>query len=105
MDNVQPPNSSNWLVGLQQILGSDYGSNTSLDDVRIYRRALTAHEVRLLYSRPGIGLVPLPDRGGGLPRKLSVNVGGTWLAADAYIRTATDWRLSQASVNVGGTWK
>jgi len=77
----------------------------SLDDIRLYSRALTLPEIRLLASRRGIGLSPLPDRGGGLPRKLSVNVGGTWRAADAYVRTATDWRLSQASVNVGGTWK
>jgi hypothetical protein len=75
------------------------------DDVRIYNRALTPAEISLLASRRGIGLTPLPDRGGGLPRKMSVNVGGTWRAADAYVRTATDWRLSQASVNVGGVWK
>jgi hypothetical protein len=83
-----------------------YGSvNGAVDDIRIYNRALTPAEIRLLASRRGIGLSPLPDRGGGLPRKLSVNVGGTWRAADAYVRTATDWRLSQASVNVSGTWK
>jgi len=105
MDNVQPPNSSSWLVGVLQIQGSDYGSNASLDDVRIYRRALTAHEVRLLYSRPGIGLVPLPDRAAGLPRKLSVNVGGNWRAADAYVNVGGVWRLGQASVNVAGVWK
>lgn len=78
--------------------------NGQLDDIRLYNRALTLAEIRLLASRRGIGLSPLPDRGGGLPRKLSVNVGGTWRPADAYVRTATDWRLSQASVNVGGTW-
>ena len=79
--------------------------NGALDDIRVYSRGLTQTEIRLLASRRGIGLSPLPDRGGGLPRKLSVNVGGTWRPADAYVRTATDWRLSQASVNVGGTWK
>jgi len=79
--------------------------NGALDDIRLYNRALTPAEIRLLASRRGIGLTPLPDRGGGLPRKLSVNVGGTWRAADAYVRTATDWRLSQASVNVAGVWK
>jgi len=76
-----------------------------LDDMRLYNRVLTPAEIRLLSSRRGIGLTPLPDRGGGLPRKLSVNVGGAWRSADAYVRTATDWRLSQASVNVDGTWK
>jgi len=88
----------------------DGGSNNwwfdgQMDDARLYNRALTLSEISLLASRRGIGLTPLPDRGGGLPRKLSVNVGGDWRAADAYVRTATDWRLSQASVNVGGTWK
>ena len=76
-----------------------------IDDIRVYDRVLTQAEIRLLAGRRGIGLTPLPDRGGGLPRKLSVNVGGTWRSADAYVRTATDWQLSQASVNVGGTWK
>jgi len=76
-----------------------------LDDLRIYNRALTLAEIRLLASRRGIGLTPLPDRAASLPRKLSVNVGGNWRAADAYVRTATDWRLSQASVNVAGVWK
>jgi len=76
-----------------------------LDDIRIYNRALTPAEIRLLASRRGIGLQPLPDRGAGLPRKLSVNVGGTWRAADAYVNVGGTWRLSQASVNVGGTWK
>jgi hypothetical protein len=105
MDNVQPPNSTSWLIGLLAIPGADYGSNTSFDDVRIYRRALTAHEVRLLYSRPGIGLVPLPDRAAGLPRKLSVNVGGTWRSADAYVNVVGVWKLGQASTNVAGVWK
>ena len=82
-----------------------YPMNGLIDDARLYNRALTLAEIRLLASRRGIGLTPLPDRAAGLPRKLSVNVGGTWRAADAYVCTATDWRLSQASVNVGGTWK
>lgn len=76
-----------------------------LDDIRIYSRALTPAEIRLLASRRGIGLLPLPGRGVSLPRKLSVNVGGDWRAADAYVNVAGVWRLGQPSVNVGGTWK
>ena len=76
-----------------------------MDDVRVYDRPLTAAEIRLLASRRGIGLTPLPDRGGGLPRKMSVNVGGTWRAADAYVHVGGTWKLGQASVNVGGVWK
>ena len=33
-----------------------------LDDIRIYNRALTESEIRLLASRPGIGLQPSPTR-------------------------------------------
>jgi hypothetical protein len=76
-----------------------------MDDIRLYNRALTPAEIRLLASRRGIGLSPLPDRGGGLPRKLSVNVGGTWRAADAYVNVGGAWKLAQASVNVAGTWR
>jgi len=75
------------------------------DDLRIYNRVLTPAEIRLLASRRGIGLTPLPDRGGGLPRKLSVNVGGTWRAADSYINVGGTWKIGQASVNVAGVWK
>jgi hypothetical protein len=77
----------------------------TLDDFRAYNRVLTLAEIRLLASRRGIGLTPLPDRAAGLPRKLSVNVGGTWRAADAYVNVGGVWRLGQASVNVSGVWK
>jgi len=76
-----------------------------IDDIRLYNRVLTPAEIRLLASRRGIGLTPLPDRGGGLPRKLSVNVGGTWRAADSYINVGGTWKIGQASVNVAGVWK
>jgi len=76
-----------------------------LDDIRIYNRVLTLSEIRLLASRRGIGLSPLPDRGGGLPRKMSVNVGGTWRAGDAYVNTGSGWRLGIPYVNVGGTFR
>jgi len=76
-----------------------------MDDVRIYDRSLTPAEIRLLASRRGIGLTPLPDRAAGLPRKLSVNVGGTWRPSDAYLNVGGTWKLAQASVNVAGVWK
>jgi hypothetical protein len=79
--------------------------NGQLDDVRLYNRALTAPEIRLLASRRGIGLSPLPDRAAGLPRKLSVNVGGDWRPADAYVHNGTAFRLSDAKINVAGMWK
>jgi hypothetical protein len=76
-----------------------------MDDIRLYNRALTPAEIRLLASRRGIGLTPLPDRAAGLPRKISVNVGGTWRAADAYVNVGGNWKLAQASTNVAGTWR
>jgi hypothetical protein len=88
-----------------------YAGNTTylwdgyLDDIRLYNRALTASEIRLLASRRGIGLTPLPDRAAGMPRKLSINVGGTWRPADAYVHDGTAFRLSEAKINVGGVWK
>ena len=88
-----------------------YAGNTTylwdgyLDDICIYDRALTLAEIRLLASRRGIGLTPLPDRAAGMPRKLFVNVGGTWRPADAYVHDGTAFRLSEAKINVSGVWK
>ena len=79
--------------------------NGQLDDIRIYNRALTRAEILLLASRRGIGLTPLPDRAAGLPRRFSVNVGGTWREADSYVNVGGVWKLGQPSVNVGGVWK
>jgi len=98
-------NYSRQSVWLGSLSGTGQFLNGSLDDVRLYNRALTPSEIRLLASRRGIGLQPLPDRAAGLPRKLSVNVGGDWRPADAYVNVAGAWKLAQASVNAGGTWK
>jgi hypothetical protein len=84
---------------------TDKNLDAFCDDIRLYNRALTLAQIRLLASRRGIGLTPLPDRAAGLPRKLSVNVGGTWRAADAYVHNGTDFRLSEAKINVGGVWQ
>jgi len=91
-------------IGANVATGGNYFSG-QIDDFRIYSRALTGPEIRLLASRRGIGLTPLPDRAAGLPRKLSVNVGGDWRPADAYVNTGGTWKLGQASVNVAGVWK
>jgi sialidase-1 len=96
--------SASTVCGLY-LAGSSEAFLGQIDDIRVYGRALSPAEVSVLASRRGIGLSPLPDRAAGLPRKLSVNVGGTWRAADAYVNVGGTWRLAQASVNVGGTWK
>ena len=82
-----------------------YFCAASFDDIRLYNRALRLSEIRLLASRRGIGLSPLPDRAAGLPRKLRVNVGGDWRPADAYVHNGTSFRLSDAKINVGGVWQ
>lgn len=88
-----------------------YAGNTGylwdgyLDDIRIYDRAITLSEIRLLASRRGIGLTPLPDRAAGMPRKLFVNHAGTWRNGDAFVNTGSGWRLGIPFVNAGGTWK
>jgi hypothetical protein len=92
-------------VWLGSLSGTGQFLNGSLDDVRLYNRSLTPSEIYLLASRRGIGLSPLPDRAAGLPRKLSVNVGGTWRPSDAYLNVGGTWKLGQASVNVAGVWK
>ena len=79
--------------------------NGQIDDARVYSRALTPAEIRLLASRRGIGLTPLPDRAAGLPRRFSVNVDGTRRAADSYVNVGGVWKLGQPSVNVAGTWR
>lgn len=98
-------NGSALVIGQRSAGAPTYAFNGLVDDLRLYSRTLTASEIRLLASRRGIGLTPLPDRVAALPRKLSVNVGGTWRAADAYVKVGGVWRLSQASVNVAGTWR
>ncbi len=95
-------------AGPVRVGNSVFGTRTlngQLDDLRLYSRALTLAEIRLLASRRGIGLSPLADRGAALPRRFSVNVGGTWRAADSYVNVGGVWRLGQPSVNVGGVWK
>jgi len=92
-----------FMIGRQT--GASAFLNGAVDDIRLYSRALTLAEIRLLASRRGIGLTPLPDRAAGLPRKLSVNVGGDWRPADAYVHNGTAFRLSDAKINVAGVWK
>ena len=100
-------NTVNTPVTIGAISGATtlYLLNGQIDDARIYSRPLTFAEIRLLASRRGIGLSPLPDRAAGMPRKLFVNVGGTWRNGDAYVNTGSGWRLGIPYVNAGGTWK
>jgi hypothetical protein len=98
-------NSSAYDLFLGRQSGTTAYFGGQLDDLRLYSRALTLAEIRLLASRRGIGLTPLPDRAPGLPRRLSINVGGTWRPADAYVNVGGTFRLSEAKINVGGVWR
>ncbi len=94
--------------GPVRIANSVFGTRTlngQLDDIRLYSRVITPAEIRLLASRRGIGLTPLPDRAAGLPKKLFVNDAGTWRNGDAYVNTGSGWRLGVPFVNVAGTWR
>jgi len=84
-----------------------YTLNGQWDDFRLWNRAITPAERSLLASRRGIGLTPLTDRGGGLPRKMSVvNGAGVRKDGDLYVRTAMGWKLGIPAVNTGaGGWK
>lgn len=55
-----PSNSNPLLIGLRGGLNSHW--NGQLDDIRIYSRALTEPEIKLLASRRGIGLQPSPTK-------------------------------------------
>jgi len=95
-----------YVGGVRYNTSLSFGSvNGQIDDARIYNRALTAPEIRLLASRRGIALTPLPDRAAGLPRKLFVNDAGTWRDGDAYVNTGSGWRLGVPFVNDAGTWR
>jgi hypothetical protein len=91
-------------IGRNSTSLADYYTGLT-DDIRLYNRALTLAEIRLLASRRGIGLTPLPDRAAGLPKKLFVNDAGTWRNGDAYVNTGSGWRLGVPFVNDAGVWK
>jgi hypothetical protein len=85
---------------------SSYNLNGQIDDARIYSRALTAPEIRLLASRRGIGLQAQPTRHASLPRKISLNVANTWKDCDCYINDPSGVpKLTTPSQNVFGVWK
>jgi hypothetical protein len=94
-----------WSFG-QNTSGGGTLPNAAYDDIRIYNRALTASEMLLLASRPGIGLVPQRQRRfKKLGNQWYINIGGTWKKADAYIKASGEWKQSEGKLNVSGTWK
>lgn len=81
-------------------------SQVLLDDVRIYSRALTLQEIRLLASRRGIGLTPVRQRRtSASSRRLYQNVAGTWKETLPLVNDGGTWKEGAVYENVGGVWK
>lgn len=76
-----------------------------IDDIRIYNRALTASEIRLLASQRGIGLLPTRHRRGSLLSQFWLNVAGTWKTAKPWINVGGTWRQGSPKIRAGGAWK
>lgn len=76
-----------------------------LDDARIYRRALTPAEIRLLASQRGIGLLPTRHRRGSLLSQFWLNVAGTWKTAKPWINVGGTWKVGSPKIRAGGAWK
>jgi hypothetical protein len=78
----------------------------SFDDIRLYDRALTQQEIRLLASRRGIGLMPVRQRRtSASSRRLYQNVAGTWKETLPLVNVGGTWKEGAVYENVGGTWK
>ena len=77
-----------------------------IDDVRVYNRALTQQEIRLLASRRGIGLTPVRQRRtSASSRRLYANVSGAWKETLPMVNVGGTWKEGAVYENVGGTWK
>jgi hypothetical protein len=92
-------------IGADTELGGNFFfANALFDDVRIYNRPLTPAGIGLLATRPGIGLVPQRQRR-FYPRKMWVNVAGTWKNADTYQNVGGEWKVTVPYTRVSGEWK
>jgi hypothetical protein len=89
--------------------------NGNIDDARIYSRALTPAEIRLLASRRGIGLKPSAphyDDDADLqqypiatpPNRVHANVDGVWVPGQVRANEAGAWGNGETRVNQGGEW-
>ena len=99
-------------------LGFDSDSNSygagPVDDMRVYSRALTPAEIRLLASQRGIGLryaQHYDDDAESLqypiatpPNRVHANVGGVWVPGQVRANEAGTWGNGETRVNQGGEW-
>lgn len=92
-------------IGYSQF-GTDRYYGGQLDDIRLYSRALTRHEIRLLASQRGIGLTPVRQRRtSASSRRLYANVSGTWKETVPMVNVGGTWKEAAVYQNVGGVWK
>lgn len=83
-----------------------YWLNGQWDDVRIYNRALTRSEIKLLASQRGIGLLPTRHRRANvLGSSMHLNAAGTWKRSTPWINVNGVWKQATPKINVGGVWK
>ena len=92
-------------LGRRPAVNPSYGA-CIIDDVRVYNRALTQQEIRLLASRRGIGLTPgRQRRTSASSRRLYANVSGAWKETLPMVNVGGTWKEGAVYENVGGTWK
>lgn len=83
-----------------------YFSNGLIDDARIYGRAISPVEIRLLARARGIGLLAKPQhRTSASSRRLYVKVEGVWKETLPHVKVGGVWKEGAVWQNVGGTWK
>ena len=94
-------------IGTEQTSPTAFGKRWIglLDDLRVYDRALTLAEIRLLASQRGIGLVPTRHRRGSLLSQFWLNVSGTWKTAKPWINVGGTWKVGSPKIRAGGAWK
>lgn len=75
-------------------------------DVRVWSRALTAHEIRTLYQGgPGVGFRQFRNRRFGAGSQMRINVGGTWKSAQPWVKVGGVWKKATPYIRQGGVWK
>lgn len=92
----------------------NYNLNGAIDDIRLYSRALTPAEIRLLASRRGIGLSTSGPRLPPLtrsypidapPNRIQANDSGVWVPGNVKANESGVWKNGDTKVNIAGVWK
>jgi hypothetical protein len=98
------PANASWIAS-QSTTGGRY-SPILVDDVRVYGRALTLAEIRLLASRRGIGLAPQRQRRtSASSKRLYLQVGGAWKETVPFVNVGGAWKEAAVYRHDGTSWK